>query len=77
MTNPFDDENGEYLVLRNNEGQYSLWPSFADVPAGWDTVGPKGLRATCLEWIDANWTDMRPLSLVRQMEADALARQKE
>ena len=77
MTNPFEDENGEYLVLRNSEGQYSLWPSFVEIPAGWEAVGPKGLRTTCLEWIDANWTDMRPLSLVRQMEADARAREKE
>jgi uncharacterized protein YbdZ (MbtH family) len=76
MTNPFEDENGEYLVLRNDEGQHSLWPTFLDIPAGWEAVGPKGARATCLEWIDANWTDMRPLSLIRQMEADARAKEK-
>ncbi|NEA37675.1 MbtH family protein, partial [Streptomyces sp. SID13031] len=34
-TNPFEDENGTYFVLRNDEGQHSLWPVFADVPAGW------------------------------------------
>ena len=31
--NPFDDESGEFFVLRNDEGQHSLWPSFAAVPA--------------------------------------------
>jgi len=35
MTNPFEDENGIYHVLINDEGQYSLWPSFIDVPDGW------------------------------------------
>jgi MbtH protein len=68
MTNPFEDENGEYLVLVNDEKQYSLWPSFLDIPAGWIAVGPKGKRRECLDWIDANWTDMRPRSLVEAME---------
>ena len=40
MTNPFEDENGTFHVLINDEGQYSLWPSFVDVPDGW-TVGTR------------------------------------
>jgi MbtH-like protein len=40
-THPFEDENGTYLALVNNEDQYSLWPEYIDVPAGWTTVhGP-------------------------------------
>ena len=31
-TNPFEDPDGVYLVLINEEGQYSLWPAFVDVP---------------------------------------------
>jgi MbtH protein len=77
VTNPFEDENGEYLVLVNHEGQYSLWPVFLDVPAGWTVTGPRGKRSACLTWIDEHWTDMRPLSLVRQMEEDAAARRTE
>lgn len=68
MTNPFEDENAEYLVLVNHENQYSLWPSFRDVPLGWKTVGPRGKRQECLAWIEETWTDMRPASLVREME---------
>ena len=68
MTNPFDDEDGEFLVLVNHEGQHSLWPAHLDVPEGWSSTGPRGARQTCLDWIDANWTDMRPLSLQREME---------
>lgn len=26
-SNPFEDPEGTYLVLVNDEGQYSLWPS--------------------------------------------------
>ena len=67
MTNPFENEQGEFLVLVNDEGQYSLWPAFRDVPAGWTVTGPRGARQTCLDWIDATWTDMRPRSLVESM----------
>ncbi|MGA6161831.1 MbtH family protein [Amycolatopsis magusensis] len=66
-TNPFDDEDGTFLVLMNDERQYSLWPNFAPVPAGWSTVhGPAG-RRDCLDHIEQNWTDMRPASLVKAM----------
>jgi uncharacterized protein YbdZ (MbtH family) len=68
MTNPFEDPDGEFLVLENDEGQHSLWPTFREVPAGWTPVGPKGKRQECLDWIEANWTDMRPRSLVVAME---------
>jgi MbtH protein len=70
MTNPFEDENGEYLVLVNPELQYSLWPTFREIPAGWIAVGPRGKRKGCLDWIETTWTDMRPKSLVGTMEAD-------
>ncbi len=71
MTNPFDDDEGDFLVLINDEGQYSLWPSFRDVPAGWTAVGPRGKRQVCLDYIEENWTDMRPKSLIEQMNRDA------
>lgn len=73
-TNPFDDENGTFYALVNNEGQYSLWPTFVPVPDGWTiTHGPDGRRA-CLDHIELNWTDMRPRSLIEAMEADKRAR---
>ncbi len=72
--NPFDDDDGRFLVLVNDEGQHSLWPTFADVPAGWTVVlgAPDGTdRASALKYVDENWTDMRPRSLREQMSADA------
>ena len=71
MTNPFEDEEADYLVLINDELQYSLWPTFRDVPAGWTAVGPRGKRKECLDYIEEHWTDMRPKSLVDQMNRDA------
>jgi MbtH protein len=69
MTNPFEDENGNYLVLINDENQRSLWPSFVDVPAGWTVSHGPDTRQACLDYIERTWTDMRPASLVSFMES--------
>ena len=69
MTNPFEDENAMYHVLVNDEGQYSLWPSFKDVPQGWTIAKKSDSRAACLDYINQNWTDMRPNSLIERMNA--------
>ncbi|HEY2236955.1 MAG TPA: MbtH family protein [Candidatus Angelobacter sp.] len=74
MSNPFDNENGEFLVLINHELQYSLWSSFLEVPAGWTPAGVRGKKKECLEWVETNWTDMRPKSLVDAMETERTAR---
>lgn len=68
MANPFEDDNAEYLVLINDEQQYSLWPSFRQIPGGWKAVGPRATRRECLSWIEENWIDMRPRTLIEKME---------
>ncbi|MCJ0895371.1 MbtH family protein [Rhodococcus sp. ARC_M12] len=73
-TNPFDDEDGRFFVLVNDEDQHSLWPTFSEVPQGWRVVFGEDTRAACLEYVEKNWTDMRPRSLREAMEADAAAR---
>ncbi|MEU4544960.1 MbtH family protein [Nonomuraea dietziae] len=72
-TNPFDDPEGRFLVLVNDEGQHSLWPSFAEVPAGWQAVFGEESRDACLEYVERNWTDLRPRSLVEAMGAGEAA----
>ncbi|MCQ8773164.1 MbtH family protein [Streptomyces telluris] len=67
-SNPFEDPDGAYLVLVNDEGQHSLWPSFADVPAGWRTALEETTREAALEYVETHWTDMRPKSLVQAMK---------
>ncbi|MEU7984189.1 MbtH family protein [Streptosporangium canum] len=67
MSNPFENADGVYLALINDEGQYSLWPSWAEVPAGWTVAFGEDTRQACLDHIEANWTDMRPKSLIRAM----------
>jgi MbtH protein len=67
MTNPFDDEDASFLVLVNEETQHSLWPAFAAVPVGWNVVFGKDSRKACIDYIEKNWTDMRPKSLIEAM----------
>lgn len=69
MTNPFDDQDGTFLVLVNDENQHSLWPQFADVPAGWTVTHGPDTHAACLEYVEQAWTDMRPRSLADAMDA--------
>jgi MbtH protein len=69
MSNPFDDPQGRFLVLTNAEEQHCLWPSFAAIPAGWNTVFGEDSREACLAYVEENWTDLRPKSL-----RDAMAR---
>jgi uncharacterized protein YbdZ (MbtH family) len=66
-TNPFDDDSIEHLVLVNDEDQHSLWPAFAEVPAGWTVVHGPANRQACVQYVDEHWTDMRPKSLIRAM----------
>ncbi|MEU4893438.1 MbtH family protein [Streptomyces sp. NPDC044780] len=62
-TNPFEDPEGTYHVLVNDEGQHSLWPAFVEVPDGWRTVLTDATRDAALEYVNTHWTDMRPKSL--------------
>ena len=57
------NENTVFTVVRNHEEQYSIWPTYRSVPGGWTEVGKTGTKQECLAYIDAHWTDMRPLSL--------------
>ncbi|MFE3068789.1 MbtH family protein [Streptomyces sp. NPDC059247] len=66
MTNPFDDADGTFHVVVNDEGQHALWPTFADVPAGWEVVLESAGRSDALAYVELNWTDIRPKSLLAQ-----------
>ena len=67
MPNPFEDTGAQYLVLVNDEGQHSLWPSFTAIPSGWAEAFGPAERDACMEYVRENWTDMRPRSLVEQL----------
>jgi MbtH protein len=57
-----------FVVVINHEEQYSIWPEYKAIPAGWKPVGKAASKQACLDYINESWTDMRPLSLRRQMQ---------
>jgi MbtH protein len=68
MPNPFDVQDTTYSVLVNAEGQHSLWPTFADPPAGWTVVHGPASRPSCMEYVTAHWTDLRPRRLADHLD---------
>ncbi|WP_103352621.1 MbtH family protein [Amycolatopsis sp. CA-128772] len=60
MSNPFEEPDAHYTVLRNEEDQHSLWPGFAEVPAGWTVAHGPARREECLDYVREHWVDLRP-----------------
>jgi MbtH protein len=67
----FDEEREENIIFKvvlNHEEQYSIWPADRENPPGWRDAGKVGSKQECLAYIGEVWTDMRPLSLRKQMD---------
>lgn len=62
-----DNDKATYVVVMNHEEQYSIWSADRPLPLGWQAVGEVQSKQACLDYIDAHWTDMRPLSLRQAM----------
>jgi uncharacterized protein YbdZ (MbtH family) len=69
LYDPDKEDTTIYEVVVNHEEQYSIWPDYKETPLGWKSVGKSGPKAECLAYIKEVWTDMRPLSLRKKMEA--------
>jgi MbtH protein len=69
MSSHDEEDKTIYRVVVNHEEQYSIWPTHMEIPLGWKDVGKSGTKAECLERVKELWTDMRPLSVRKQMEA--------
>lgn len=66
------EDNRVHIVIVNSEEQYSVWLADRETPRGWTKTDFKGKKSECLAYIEKVWTDMRPLSLRKKMEADGL-----
>jgi MbtH protein len=64
------EDRGTYKVVVNHEEQYAIWPAEREIPNGWKEAGKTGPKAECLAYVEEVWTDMRPLSLRKAMEAE-------
>jgi MbtH protein len=71
ISNTAQDEKPQdlFYALINQEEQYSLWPDYKAIPEGWEIRCGPAPKDECLVYVEKKWTDMRPLSLRRQMAA--------
>ena len=75
MASDDKDDTTIYLVLVNEEEQYSFWPKGNAIPNGWKQC-MEGTKAECGAYVNKVWTDMRPLSLRKHMEEFAKRQQQ-
>jgi MbtH protein len=61
-----------FVVVVNDEDQYSIWRADEDLPPGWREAGMRGTREACLDYVETAWTDMTPRSV-----REAIARSAE
>lgn len=67
------EDTTTYKVIVNHEEQYSIWPEYKEIPAGWRYGDKVGTKADCLAYIKEIWTDLRPLSVRQKMAQLATA----
>ena len=65
FSNPFDDPQGAFYILRNAQGQFSLWPQQCLLPAGWDIVCQPQSQASCQQWLEAHWRTLTPANFTQ------------
>ena len=71
MIDPGEDDL-IYTVVVNDEEQYSIWLTGSEPPAGWRAIGVTGSKDHCLDHIESVWTDIRPLSVRKWIEAQGV-----
>ena len=78
MASIFDDPDGRFSVVVNDEEQFSIWPVGMELPTGWRPTGPvDASRSECLDYIEETWTDMRPKSIRADSDARGEGRSSE
>jgi MbtH protein len=65
------ENESTYLVVMNDEEQYSIWSADRELPRGWHEEGTRGSKEDCLAHIDRVWVDMRPRTLREWMSQNA------
>ncbi len=62
-----------YVVVVNEEEQYSIWRADEPTPAGWTRLEVTGTKDECLDHVEQVWTDMRPRSVRVALDAGGSA----
>lgn len=59
-TNPFDNLQGRFYLLKNHLGQLSLWPEACTLPGGWAVVAPPQPHGDCVVWLEQHSDGLHP-----------------
>jgi amino acid adenylation domain-containing protein/thioester reductase-like protein len=68
-----DRTPGLLVVVVNDLGQHSLWPTGRDVPPGWHRRSRPMPRGECLAAVERSWTGITPRSVRRRGRGAAAA----
>lgn len=49
------DNEDRYQVVISDEDQYSIWPTWRDIPKGWRSDKMEGSKEECLSYIKEVW----------------------
>jgi len=60
FSNPFDNPQGQFAILQNDQGQYSLWPHQCELTAGWRVVCEAQSQEACQQWLAGHWRTLEP-----------------
>ncbi len=60
FTNPFDNPQGQFYILQNQQQQFSLWPAQCALPEGWQVICEPQGQNDCNAWLAANWQNLTP-----------------
>lgn len=60
VSNPFDDVQGQFYLLQNEQQQFSLWPAQCALPAGWRVISEPQSVDACNAWLMDNWSTLIP-----------------
>ena len=63
MTGATSTGDDSWSVVVSIDGAWSIWRSDRPVPDGWSAQGFEGSERECLEFIEAEWTDLHPAAL--------------
>ncbi|WP_426712019.1 MbtH family protein [Cronobacter muytjensii] len=60
FSNPFDNPQGRFWLLENDQQQLSLWPQACALPPGWRVVAPPQSKQACEAWLAPHGAALQP-----------------
>lgn len=60
FSNPFDNPQGQFAILQNDQGQYSLCTAAVRTAGGWRVVCEAQSQEACQQWLAGNWRTLEP-----------------